>query len=254
LIGFRVVTNYAAEPSVLNNPANDKPQQHSTYDHVKDILLPALSLIGTITLALLGKQASVIWAFVTLTLILVGVSFYPLLKAAIGRRSGRAENGRVARRDFPKFKQFVHRYGEFVDTRTNTTLHYIIGNELSELLRSELTKRLGTPNISLWYEFWYFFMQRVDRQRPVLAELVFAVPEFHHMVAAYSNLCVAPIFERLPNELRAALTEQERSKLKGFQQRHAHFVTEYETFAKELSESRPALQRLPYYLPHSNPL
>jgi hypothetical protein len=232
---------------------NDKPHP-SSYDYIKDIVLPALSLIGTITLALLGKQASVIWAFVTLTLILVGVSLYPSLRAGIRRRSERAEDERLAIRDFPKFRQFVHRYGEFVDTRTNSTLHYIIASNLSEPSRTELAKRLGAPNISLWYNFWFFFMQRVDRQQSSLSVLQNAVAEFHHMLSEYNNLCVAAIFEYLPPDLRSALSAADKSTLNGFQQSFAHFLDDYLAFAKELSESRPSLRGLPCYLARPKPL
>src|SRR5439155_17313091 len=120
--------------------------------------------------------------------------------------------------------------------------------------RSDLTKQLGTPTVHLWYHFWYFFTEHVERQPQTLAELTLAIPEFHHMVSEYHNLCVAPVFERLPEPLRATLTDRDRSRLNGFQQRHAFFIAEYEAFVKRLSVSRPSLQILPSFLPRSNPL
>ncbi len=147
---------------------------------------------------------------------------------------------------------FVHRFGGFVDTRTNDTLHYIISTDVPEPLRTELNKLL--VNISLWSGFWHFFAQRVDREFPTLSELAYGVEEFHHLVAQYGNFCIAPIFEHLPEQLRTALTGQSKVKLNTFRERYGQFLTEYMAFAKQFSESRPRLERLPRYLTYPTQL
>ena len=141
---------------------------------------------------------------------------------------------------------------DFVSTQSNTTLHYIIANDVTEPMRTELNKLL--VNNSLWYGFWHSFMGRVDRESPALSELAYALEEFHHLVAQYNNFCIVPIFERLPQQLRTTLTDQNKGKLNTFRERYGQFLTGYTAFAKKLSESRPQLQRLPFYHTYPTPL
>jgi len=97
-------------------------------------------------------------------------------------------------------------------------------------------------------------MQRLNRVQPSFSELHNSVPEFHNIIAEFNNHCVAPIFEYLPTDLRSGLSDRDKSILDGFQQSFAHFLDDYTEFAKGLAESRPALERLPYYLPRPKPL
>ncbi len=230
---------------------DDGQHGHTFYDFLKDIVLPASPVVG---MFLSWNSPWRLWAFLVAALFFGTIGAYPRLKIALGRRVERLRDNHVAEKEFPKFRQLVRRFGEFVDTRTSTTLHYIIGNDLCEPLRTELLRRLGIPTIAFWSERWYFFLVRLNRQIPSLPELEFATSEFHSIVAEFNNFCVAPIFETLPRELRAMLTEQDESKLNGFQQRHMYFIADYESFAKALSESRPVLQRLPSCFSHYNPL
>ena len=231
----------------------EKNQKHSIYDRVKDIFWPGLSAIGAIASAVLGRPASVFWALFGLTLIFLIVSLYPSLRASAKRHDEEAANEDAARQYFPKLRQFVQRYGAFVDSRACDTLHYIVANSLTEPSRSAFVKHLG-PNISLWNNRWTFFIQRLNRVQPSFFELQNSVPEFHSIAAEFNNLCVAPIFEHLPADLRSGLSDCDKSVLNGFQQSFAHFLDDYMEFAKWLAESRPALESLPYYLPRPKPL
>lgn len=231
----------------------EKNQKHSIYDRVKDIFWPGLTAIGAIASAVLGRPASVFWALMGLSLIFLILSLYPSLRASAKRRDEQTANENAARQYFPALRQFVERYGTFVDSRTNDTLHYIVANSLTEPSRSAFVKHLG-PNISLWNSRWTFFMQRLNRVQPSFSELQNSVPEFHNMAAEFNNHRVAPVFEYLPAELRAGLSDRDKSALNGFQQSFAHFLDDYMEFAKGLAESRPTLQGLPYYLPRPKPL
>jgi hypothetical protein len=97
-------------------------------------------------------------------------------------------------------------------------------------------------------------MQRLNRVQPSFVELQNSVPEFHSIAAEFNNHCVAPIFEYLPADLRSGLSDRDKSVLNGFQQSFAHFLDDYMEFAKAVAESRPDLERLPYYLPRPKPL
>ncbi len=64
---------------------------------------------------------------------------------------------------------------------------------------------------------------------------------------------MVPIFDRLPNDERAAISEQRRGRLNGFQERFTLYLRDCMAFAKELSQALPELEHLPYHLPYSNP-
>jgi hypothetical protein len=227
-------------------------RNHSpVYDFVKDILLPAVPLAG---MFLSWNSPWRLGAFLLATVFLGSLGLYPRVKTALTAGAERSQDDKVAKREFPKFRQFVRRFGEFEDSRTNTTLHYVVANDLGEPLRSELLTRLGIPNIGFWSDRLHFFSQRVTRQESSVEELELDICEFHSIVGDYNNYCVAPIFQHLPKALRDKLTDEDRSKLNGFHLRYMHFIADYEAFAKELSEARPRLQRLPSCFAHSNPL
>ncbi len=228
-------------------------EQHSIYDYAKDFWLPTVLGLGAIVSALWGKTGILALGLAAATVVTFVVVLARLRQRAKVQTHSK-EQQQVASIYYPTFQKLVHQFGEFVDTRTNDTLHYMVRMEFSGSLRDELSKRLGTAPISLWSEFWFFFKQRIDRTEPTFTELVAGVQEFHHLLGDYNNLCVAPIFAGLPNDTRAALTEQQRSRLNGFQQRLTLYLRDYMAFAKELSLALPELNHLAHNLSHSDPL
>lgn len=234
--------------------AQNHTKKPSGYDRVKDILLPGVAAAGTIVSIVLDKPVSVTWAMALVTMAFTGYSAYPPIIAAIRRRIANAADENAARHYFPQFLQFVQRYGNFVDSRTCDTLHALVGSSLTEPSRSELLKRLGTPNVALWNTRCHFFSQRMNRVRPSFVELQSAFQEFHSMVAEFNSYCVTPIFEHLPEGLRSGLTHRDKSMLNGFQQNFAHFLDDYMEFGKEMVESRPGFSSMHYYVSRPNPL
>jgi len=228
-------------------------KEHSAYDYAKDFWIPTVLGLGAIVSALWGKLG-ILALGLTVATALAFIVVWARLRRRVKVQTRSKEQQNVASIFYPRFQQFVHRFEEFVDSRTSNTLHYIVVNDMSGPVRDELCKRFGTVPIGTWSEFWYFFKRRVDRTQPTFTELVEGVREFHHLLGAYNNLCVAPIFTHLPNDLRTALTEQQRSKLNGFQQRFTLYLREYMAFAKELSQTLPELDHLPHNLPYSDPL
>jgi hypothetical protein len=237
-----------------NASNNPHPQTHKALEVITQLIVPVLSLVLAGVTALSGKPQAIVRYFVLGAIVFAVLGFAPPALSRIRIWFERRKDRHVARIWFPKFQTFVRRFGSFVNNGTNDTLHAIIQGNLSEAARIELVVRLGPAPLDLWYQLWYFFWQRVERQRPSFFELQYDVQEFQNLAGQYFNLCVAPIFTSLPEEVRKKLTEQEKGKLNGFQQRHAHFVTEYTVFAEELAQSRPSLQHLPRSLAQSNPL
>jgi hypothetical protein len=130
----------------------------------------------------------------------------------------------------------------------------MVMSDFTSPVREEFSKRVGAVPLTIWNQFWLFFRQRVDRTEPNFTELIYGVQEFHHLVGQFINLSVAPIYDHLPNEIRAALTEQQRGRLNGYQQRLTLYLRDYTAFLEDLSKTAPELEHLPRHFPHVNPL
>jgi hypothetical protein len=227
-------------------------EQPTAYEYATSLWLPILLTAATIVAQFWGKSgvlvlilgASAVVAFVVLI-----VRMQKRIKAQKHKRVYQ----QIAANFYPRFQKEVNQLGKFVNTQTNDTLHMLL-NDVSMPLQGELSKRLGTSPLAMWYYFWHYFKQRVDRTEPTYAELVAGVQEFNFLLATYNGQCVLPIFKHLPNDVRSKLTEQERSRLNGFQQRFTLYLKDYMAFAEELSQALPELNHLPRYVENSDPL
>lgn len=193
-------------------------------------------------------------AFAGVALLFGAVSVWPRVGHRIRRWRARTRDERFALKEFPVFRDFVRRFGDFVDTRTNDTLHGIVRSELSEPVRAALARDFDPQSIQMWNRFWYFFDQRVGRQPPAFGELSPLIQEFNSLIGEYHNSCVAPVFSRLSDETRSLLSARERSKLNGFQHNYQSFTNSYIQFLRSLADSHRALQHLPRHLPATTPL
>ena len=215
-------------------------------------LLAAVSLVAYIFTQVSDKHPTESKVLLGFTIFLVAASYYTPLKRQAARLVERRRDDAFARNAFPKFREFVHRFGEFIDSRMNNTLHAIVLNEILQG-RADRPAAFSIPNIQLWHGWWQYFWQRIDRQHDTMAEVQAALMEFHSLVGSYTNYCVTPIFE-IPANVRAEVPTEAKSSLNSFQQRFERFLGEYEQFSKALSESRPALHGLPCWFSTPKPL
>jgi hypothetical protein len=215
----------------------------------------AVGIVGIalgVASALRGGPWYLIWVFLVLAILLIGTAIYRPIRNQFQRWCERRKDKQIARENWPRFRGLVRDFEDFVSTRTNRTLYYIISNDLSESARTELSKLL--INISMCSGFWDFFVARVNRERTVLSELAYAIQEFHYLLAQYNNSCVVPIFEQVPTNVKPILTEQDKRKLNTFRERYGKFLGDYMAFAKQLSKARPQLSGLPYDLTYPTQL
>lgn len=231
---------------------NGQTARHSSFEHLK-IFLPALSLVAYIITQVTEKHPIASKVLLGLTIFFVVVGYFPFLKSKTARWAERRRDDALAKNTFPKFREFVHRFEEFIDGRMNNTLHAIVLNEILQR-RAERPASLLLPNRELWHGWWLYFAQRVDRQRQIMGELRPALMEFHLLVSTYNNDCVHPIFGTLPPNVRAEIPLEAKSSLNSFQQRFERFVDEYQQFSKLLSGSRPVLHGLPCWIGAPKPL
>ena len=215
-------------------------------------LLAAVSLVAYIFTQLSDKHPTQSKVLLGFTIFLVAAHYYAPLQQQAARLSERRRDDAFARNVFPKFREFVHRFGEFIDSRTNNTLHAIVLTEILQR-RADRPAAFSIPNMQLWHGWWLYFWQRIDRQHNTMAEMLAALMEFHSLVGSYTNYCVTPIFE-IPSNVRAEVPTEAKSSLNSFQQRFERFLGEYEQFCKSLSESRPVLHGLPCWFSTPKPL
>jgi len=231
-------------------PVAEEEKKSSSLEHLK-ILLPALSLIAYIVTQL-SKHRTESKLLLGLTLVLLVGAYYPTVSRRLLLLLERRKDDAVARNAFPKFREMVHRFGEFIDSRTDNTLHAIVPNEIFRH-RADGPAAFRIPNRELWHGWWTYFWQRIDREHHTMDEMRAALMEFHLLVGSYANYCVSPIFDA-PSNVKAEIPQEAKSSLNSFQQRFDRFAGEYGQFAKSLSESRPALHGLPYWISSPKPL
>jgi hypothetical protein len=215
-------------------------------------LLAVVSLVAYLFAQLSDKHPVEARILLGLTIFLVAADFYAPVKRQVVRLLERRKDNAVARNVLPKFREFVHRFGEFIDNRRNDTLHAIVLNEILQR-RADANVGFKLPNMDTWHSWWLYFWQQIDRQPRTMTEVRAALMEFYSLVGTYTNICVTQMFE-LPPNLKAEIPAEAKSSLNSFQQRYERFLGEYSQFAKSLSESRPALQGLSYWFSTPKPL
>lgn len=215
-------------------------------------LLAAVSLVAYIFTQLSDKHPTESKVLLGLTIFLVAADSYAPLKRQATKWLEQRRDDAVARNAFLKFREFVHRFGEFIDSRRNDTLHAIVLNEILQR-RADANVGFKLPNMDTWHSWWLYFWQQIDRQPLTMTEVRAGLMEFHSLVGTYTNICVTQIFE-LPPNLKAEIPAEAKSSLNSFQQRYERFLGEYSQFAKSLSESRPVLNGLPCWFSTPKPL
>jgi hypothetical protein len=169
-------------------------------------------------------------------------------------RSTRIKDDAIASQEFPRLKQYVSRFGKFIDPAQRSTLHNIIDSEISATAKAELQSLLRSPFVQSWNAFWYPMSQRQQEHLSPLKILLSLIGEMHSLVWQYHQLCIMPIFEHMPAGANAILTREDRSTLSAFRDEHAAFIRDYNLYLEGLSQLRPALEQIPRFLPTSKPL
>jgi hypothetical protein len=110
------------------------------------------------------------------------------------------------------------------------------------------------PNVAAWTGRSDLFSRRLQRQKPSLTDLQYAVLEYYDLIGTYVNLCATVVFGRLPQDLAATMDARARAELAAFQQRFERFLSDSEALLKEISESCPPMNRLPHSFSSVKPL
>jgi len=243
------------ELEVLANADCQAQPKLSLFDYVTRLVLPGLSLLAVILKK--DMQPSMSWALLAFMVFSLAVGFYHPAAASLRLWSERREDRRVARKAFPELRKFVHRFEEFIDNQFQVgMLYYIAQCDVcdGDGLRYQA---LRLPDLSVWRAFWKNLADRLDRmdmKRASISELRHELTAFFDIVGTYNNECVSLLFDRLPQNDRNALTPNAKSSLNSFQQRFTNFIQEYKNFAKDLSESRPALNDVHYLFSIPKPI
>jgi hypothetical protein len=222
---------------------------HSAYELLKDFGVPVVLGIGTI---LNAESPARFTSLLIATVLLGSLGAWPRLSRALRNRRDRSRDERFAYDAFPRFRGFVSRFGDFVSTNHCDTLHYIVTKDFSKAAQEALLVYYSATPVEHWSSLWEHFDQRVRRQVPAFAELSPLIQEFNSLIGQYHAYCLGPIYDRMGDDLRAKLSDADLRKLRTFQQKHQAFMIEYTEFLRALSQSHPALEHLPRYLPVAN--
>jgi hypothetical protein len=227
---------FQSQYPILVQSASEKqsPDSVSFFDLLTRLVLPlALAIIAAVQ-----TQRTRFWALVVLAGLACVVQLFGPARTFVSRQIHRAKARRTSKRALSQFVTLVQRFGEFVDTRQSNTLHYIALGELCGS-NAQLYGRLGIPDAQLWNGLWAYFIYGLDHHKIKPSELRFLLGEFHHLLNSYNNYCVRPVFDLLPNDMRAQVNPQAKASLNLFQQRFVMYLNDYEHFVKALAESSP---------------
>jgi hypothetical protein len=183
----------------------------SNWERTARNVLPALSLIAFIVAQLMGKQPRLSWILIALTALFVLLGYYSDLRDKAASWKSRRDDRLMVEKAYARFQEFVRRFGQFVDRRTNDNLHYIVTSDLYQG-RFELRADYNLPNIEIWESMWTYFSERTTRVPKALKEFRSALMEFHFIIASYSSYCVAPIFDYLPANRRSEIPSDRKSQ------------------------------------------
>src|SRR5260370_41458145 len=101
-----------------------------TSERTGRVLLPALSLIAFVVAQAMGKYSKLSWLLICLAVFFAVSGYHSELRAAYIEWKARRDDQRTLERAFQAFRDFVRRFGSFVDNRMNDTLHHIVHNDL----------------------------------------------------------------------------------------------------------------------------
>ena len=207
-------------------------------------IVPIAMLVGYVLVNLWGKWPTWSWILLIAVAVSVLLDHYASCKALFLKWKDSRDEEKAARNAFPEFEEFVRRFSSFVNRQTGDTLHYIVESDIyygQPALRADCQ----LPDPDIWIYQRQYLAERLERQPKTMKELRPALIEFHFLIATYNNLCVAPILELLPANIRAQVTPQACAKLNLFQQKFRQYLEDYQLFVERLVKARPSLEGSP---------
>lgn len=237
---------------LLNQHDPERPPRPTAFDYLTKLVLPVLALVALI-LTRSQKQTVLTLGLLVFAFISLVAGFYPEFSAWAKEKAQARMDSRTAKRTFPALKKFVARFGEFVDPSGASTVHGIAESEV-QAHDSGLLMARGLPPIGLFYDLWANLSRDVDSQPPNVASLTASLRDLSTLVSLYGSFCMRPVFELLPQKLRAEasglpkqveeqvdwermgrkppgqLTDSARRSLEACRERFTAFLNDYERF------------------------
>jgi hypothetical protein len=229
-----------------------KPATLTLVDWLTTFFLPVFAIAAAVFVGWNGKQPRVLWGFIAVAAISLLVGPFQWFWYAFRRWLNRIKDQRAARHYSPLLQEQVARFGQFVGG-TSDTLHYICYNTLCGGDGMKQAKLL-MPDLAAWSGRCGILSRRLAGQNPDVKELQLDILEFHDLVGTYINLCANAVFDRLAQDLRAAMTPRAKADLAAFQQRFHGFQSDSERLIKEIVFSRPCFNGIPFSFAPVKPL
>lgn len=218
-----------------------------------DILTRAVLPIALVAFAQQQEQQVRFWALIVLAFLTAVIGFYHVGTRQIRNWANELHDRHLVKMTFPKFRRFVHRLGDLLDTNRDDTLEYVVRDRLFRNTPARLEELRMVP-LQLFNGIWFDLNSRVENQKPSLDNLVQSVAECRNLINLYNRYCVDPVFERFPKELRELLTEEAKSGLESFREKFVSFLEDYDEFAKDLEESLRTVRLRTYSVARPKPL
>jgi hypothetical protein len=224
------------------------PGQEKQAGDRRPTALEVVASLAPVVLAIFAQlqgQQERFWGLMALAFLSVSLVVYRPVSAWLRRQSHKRHNERMARREFPRLKQFAVRFAELIDPNRDDTL--------SSLWRG------GGANFNIPSSHWFgslvsHLSTRLDTDQGDFTHLTLALDEFHTLLSAYADQCLSPIFQNLTPDAKATLSPELRSGLESFRERYVKFRDDYEEYTKEIVRSVKGIMLQPLYLFRPKPI
>jgi hypothetical protein len=217
-----------------------EPPRLTPFDYLTRLIVPVIALLALIV-AQLHDQRAVMWVLIVIASLSLIASFYPLVVEWLNRWLDARRDRRIARREFPRLREFVERFEGFVAPNRGDALHGALLDAFNR--NSEIINKFGIPPAQLFRGFWLELNQRAMKQRPTVENFEAIASEFGALVSQYNDYCVQVVFNQVPRDVENQLSDKEgfKRRLNASREAFNEFLSAYESFLEGLG--RPFLER-----------
>lgn len=227
-------------------PHADPPRRPAVWDVLTGLVPVALAIV-----ALFQGEDERFWGLLALAALGISISLYRPALEATKRWLANRHDERLARRALQGLEDFVARFGELVGPDRNDTLQATLQSAFQSVA---LPQQLRIPSVHWFNTLVGELRERLRNDPSDLAHFVRAHGEFYTIVSAYSNQCIEPIYQSMPQDVRQILTPASRSALEAFRERYVGFRDGFVKYSNDTAGAMRAPRFHPAFVYRPQPV
>jgi hypothetical protein len=227
---------------------NDPEQKDKKFEFVARLLVPLAALLA----ATLQQQRANLFLAVAVFSLAVG------LIDPVGSRVTALRNRRhdlaLARKALPALRRFIARFGEFVDSNRNDSLHSIVRDTIAQTDFRIAELLCPVPIYVFDAHFQLLHANAPDKLRDIRTFESY-LKGFDALIHTYEQHVVRGVFDKISNAPSGvSLTTAGKRALHTFRERYVDFRASYEEFEKDLISGLQSVSLHSMYFERPKPL